>query len=111
MRAARLWAGPGQTFAAEGLRLDHRPDLVAINIEIADAHAIAYEIRRGIDAAVQAKRQSVGGGIDGVANRVQAIACKPDDVKNEAGNLILEYAHRFDGGDVPRKEPAVVQGG
>jgi len=36
----RLWSGAGEALAAEGLRLDHCPDLVAIDIKVAHAHAI-----------------------------------------------------------------------
>src|SRR6187402_1462380 len=39
VRAAGLRTGAGQTFAAERLHTDHRTDLVAVDVAVADARA------------------------------------------------------------------------
>ena len=44
MRAARLGAGAGQALATERLHPDHRADLVAVDVDVADVDAVADAI-------------------------------------------------------------------
>src|SRR6185437_5053462 len=58
VRTAGLGAGAGQVFAAERLYADHRADLVAVDIEVADFGATADVFDGFVDAAVDAEREA-----------------------------------------------------
>ena len=64
MRAARLGAGPDKPLAAERLAFDHRADLVAVDVEIADPGMLLDIVADGIDPALQAERQAIAGRVD-----------------------------------------------
>src|SRR6185437_15172646 len=64
VRAAGLGAGAGEGFATERLRADHRADLVAVDVAVADAGVAADVFHGVVDAAVHAERQAVAGGVD-----------------------------------------------
>src|SRR5947207_1344622 len=96
MRAARLWSGAGQAFAAERLHAHDRADLIAIHIGVSGMDMIANEFRRVVDAAVHAKRETVAGGVDGFANLLQPSAGVAYDMKNGAEHLSFEHRNGFD---------------
>src|SRR5574337_1995952 len=56
MRAAGLGSGAGQVLAAERLHADHRADLVAVDVEVADLGAAPDVLDGFVDAAVHAER-------------------------------------------------------
>ena len=64
MRAAGLGPGAAQALAAERLAFDHRADLVAVDVEIADPGMLLDIVADGVDAALQAERQAVAGRVD-----------------------------------------------
>src|SRR5580704_19309571 len=61
MGSAGLRPGSGETGAAERLRSDHRADDAAIDIDIADHKALDDVLYRGIDARLDAERETVSG--------------------------------------------------
>ena len=62
--AAGLRPGARKPLAAERLHADHGADLVAVDVEIADAGVLGDVIGDAVDAAVQAERQPIAGGVD-----------------------------------------------
>ena len=82
VRPACFWAGTGQTFAAERLHADHRSDLVAVDVAIADPDVAHDVLHRGIDARVDAQRQAVAGGIDLRQHLVQVAGLVADDMED-----------------------------
>ena len=55
---------PLQALAAERLAFDHGADLVAVDVEIADAGMLLDIVADGVDAALQAEGQAVAGRVD-----------------------------------------------
>src|SRR6185312_6544022 len=58
MRTAGLGAGTGKVLAAERLHADHRTDLVAVDVDVADFRAAPDVVHRFVDATVDAERQA-----------------------------------------------------
>ncbi len=90
MRAAGLGPGAAEAFAAEGLAFDHRADLVAVDIEIADPRMLLDIVADGVDPALQAEGQAVAGRIDLIDNLIEAVARKTDDVKDRPEILAIQ---------------------
>ena len=65
MRTAGLRTGAGEAFAAERLRADHRADLVAVDVDVADVKVLDDVLNPVVDPRMQPERQAVSGGIDG----------------------------------------------
>src|SRR5690606_35845795 len=61
---ASLGTRTRETLAAERLAADDRADLVAVDVEVARAGTPFDEAAGGIDAAVQAEREAIAGGVD-----------------------------------------------
>src|SRR5690348_6854379 len=87
MRSASLRARAAEAFAAEWLAFDHCADLVAVDVEIADAGMLFDIIADRVDAALQAKSQPEPCRVDRVHNLVELIRGKTGDV--EDGTEIL----------------------
>jgi hypothetical protein len=64
VRAAGLGAGAGQALAAERLHADHRADLVAVDVDVADLRPRDDAVDGFVDARVDAQGQAVAGGVD-----------------------------------------------
>src|SRR5690348_17575794 len=64
MRTAGLGAGAGQVLAAEWLHADHRADLIAVDVEVANLRAAADVFDGFVDAAVDAECQAKTRGVD-----------------------------------------------
>src|SRR4249919_990207 len=64
MRAAGLGAGPRESLAAERLHTDDRADLVAVDVDVADAGPGHDAVDGGVDARMHAKRQAKTGVVD-----------------------------------------------
>src|SRR6185312_7336303 len=102
VRTARLRTRAGEPFAAERLHADYRADHVAVDIGIADPQALMNAPHRLVDAAMNAERQAVAGGRDGVEDTIKGIAAPAHDVKDrtehfagqQVGPLDLEDARR-----------------
>ena len=92
MGPASLGAGAAQALAAERLAFDHGPDLVAIHVEIADARMLLDIVAHGVDAALQAKRQAVTGGVDLFDDRFEAFRGKPHEMENWPEILAIQLA-------------------
>ena len=92
MRAAGLGPGAAQALAAERLAFDHRADLVAVDVEIADPGMLLDIVADGVDPALQAERQAVAGRIDLLDDLVEAVAGEADDMKNRAEILAFQLA-------------------
>src|SRR5438270_9709058 len=93
VRAAGLGAGSAQPLAAERLAFDHGADLVAVHVEITDAGMLLHIVSHCADAALQAKRQSVAGGIDVLDNPPKAVRRKSDDMKDRTEILTIQLAY------------------
>ena len=74
MRSACLRAGAAQALAAEGLAFDHGADLVAVDVEIADARMFLDIVANGVDAALEAERQAIAGRVDRIDDLVELVA-------------------------------------
>src|SRR5678815_3497610 len=59
MWSAGFGAGPRQALAAKWLALDNRPDLVAVDVEIADPCVLLDKVADGIDPALQAQGEAI----------------------------------------------------
>src|SRR4051812_18605841 len=92
VRPARLGPGTAQALAAERLALDYRADLVAVDVEIADAGMLLDIIADGIDAALQAQGEAVAGGVDRLDNLVEPVSGKADHVQNRTEILTIQLA-------------------
>ena len=92
MRAASLRAGPRQPFPAEWLAFDHRANLVAIDVEIADPR-MAFDIdARRVDAALEPQRKAISAGIDRRDDAIELARFPPNNVQNGAEMLAVEPA-------------------
>src|SRR4249919_1972352 len=84
MRPAGLRSGTAEALAAERLAFDDRSDLVAVDVEIADARMLLDIVANRVDPALQAERKAVTGGVDRLDHLVELITGEADDVKNRA---------------------------
>src|SRR5256885_13949813 len=84
MRSAGLGPGAAQTLAAEWLAFDHRSDLVAVDVEIADAGMLLDIIADGVDAALQAEGEAVTGGVNVLDHLVELVAGEVNDVEDRS---------------------------
>ena len=108
MRAARLGSGAGKPLAAKGLAAHHRADLVAVDIDVADLQSVDDALHRSVDAAVQAKRQAIAGGVDGIDHRVDFGRLECGDMQDGAENLAR---HRVDAGHAQQRRGDEMAGG
>src|SRR5438045_3789082 len=76
VRTAGLGPGTAQALAAKGLAFDHGADLVAVDIEVADAGMLLDIIAHGVDPALKAEGQAVAGRIDRFDHLVELVASK-----------------------------------
>ena len=90
MRPACLGARARQAFAAEGLALHHRANLVAIDVEIPHPRALFNKTLGCRNAAVQAKCQAKPGRIDIADNLAKIFGRKPCNMQDWAEVLALE---------------------
>ena len=90
VRSARLRARAGQTFTAEGLRADDRPDLIAVHIRIAHADAPSEAVGTIGQSCVQAERQAVAACVDRIDYRVRAPRREGRDMQYGAENFALD---------------------
>src|SRR5436853_2107042 len=109
MRPARFRSGSRQPLPAEGLYTHDRADLIAIDVCIAGMDVFADEIRSVFDAAVDAKRQAIAGGINRLADIRQPVAGKAHDMEDRSENLALQYRNGIDFKRMRReKRPVLV---
>src|SRR5437868_1004717 len=80
--AAGLGAGSAEAFAAERLAFDHRADLVAVDVEVADPSARLDEGTGGVDPALQPQRQAEAAGVDLVYDLAELARFPADDVED-----------------------------
>src|SRR5689334_21824451 len=92
VRAASLWAGAAEAFATERLALDHRADLITIDVKIADLGIFLDIVADGINAALEAEGQAVTSRVDCLDDLVELIAGKANDVKDCAEILAIQLA-------------------
>src|SRR5690606_29315126 len=81
VRAARLGAGAGHALTAERLAFDHRADLVAVDVEVADPRAGLDEAAGRLDPAVEAEREAVAGGVDVLDHPAELARLETHDVE------------------------------
>ena len=89
MRAAGLWPGAGQAFAAKGLDPHHRADLVAVHVHIANAGTGGNLINAVVNAGVQTKGQAIAQGIDLIDKYLQIISRIAHHVQDRAKDFAL----------------------
>ena len=94
MRAAGLGAGTGKALATEGLRADHRADLVPVYIDVADAHEAAHFGRGLLDAGVNPKREPEARGIERRTNIADPVARETDNMQHRSEHLALQRLDR-----------------
>ena len=92
MGTAGLRTGAAEALATERLAFDNRADLIAIDVEIADARMLLDIVANRVDAALQAERQSIAGGIDRLDDLVELVASKADNVKDRPEILAILLA-------------------
>src|SRR5438270_2496244 len=95
VRAAGLGAGSAQPLAAEWLAFDHGADLVAIDVEIADARVLLDIIAHRVDAALEAKRQPVARRVDILDNPRELIRGEADHVEDRTEILTIQLIYRL----------------
>ena len=96
VRATGLGTRAAQALAAEGLRAHHRADLVAIDVDVARAHAIDDVLHAIVDARVQAEGEPIAGPVDGVHHGVDLVGAEARDVQHRPEDFLFE---RPDAGD------------
>ena len=96
VRSARLGPGAGKAFAAERLAFDHRADLVAIDVQVADARALLDKVSGRVDPALQAERQAVPRGINVLDDLAEALGGEADDMQDRPEILTVEFVQRAD---------------
>ena len=92
MRSSGFRAGSAQPLASERLAFHHRADLVAIDVEIADAGMFLDIVTHRVDAALQAQGKAVAGRVDRIDDLVELVTGKANDVKNCAEILLIQLA-------------------
>ena len=97
-RPAGLGASARQAHAAKRLHADHRANHVAVDVNVAGLHLLRDLGNGFVNAAVDAKRQAVAGGVDGVQHLRQLLAAVAQYMQNWAEHLTLQalYAINFD---------------
>src|SRR5690554_3770591 len=94
VRTAGLGAGAGEALAAERLAADHRADLVAVDVEVADTGSAFDQPASGVDAAVEPEREAEAGAIDVLDHALEAAGGEARDVQHRAEVLPLEVPDR-----------------
>ena len=107
VRPSGLRSGPAQALAAEGLRAHHRADLVAIDVDVARAHAVDDVLHAIIDARVQAEGEPVAGSVDGVDDGVDLVGPERGDVQHRPEDFLFERPDAIDPQHCRRHEGAV----
>src|SRR3546814_1719340 len=85
-----------QPLAAEGLHADHGADLVAVDVDVADASTSGDALHRRIDAAVDAEGQAIAGPVDRVHDTVDAVAVEARDVEDRPEDLPFQLGDGID---------------
>src|SRR3546814_14473296 len=106
--AASLRSGARQPLAAEGLHADHGADLVAVDVDVADASTSGDALHRRIDAAVDAEGQAIAGPVDRVHDTVDAVAVEARDVEDRPEALPLPLGDGIDLEGPRRQEGAAL---
>ncbi len=83
-RASGFRPGARQATPAERLYPDHRADLVAVHIGVADTHARDNPPLHGFDARVHAKRQREAGAVDRIKHRIEPIGSVADHMQHRS---------------------------
>ena len=81
---------PEKALAAERLDADDRADLIAVDIEIADAGMLCDVVGDGLEAAVEAERQAIAAVVDGGDDLVEVALLEADDVQDRAEDFALQ---------------------
>ena len=89
---AGLGSRPAQPLAAERLALDHRADLIAVDVKIADPGMFLDIVAHRVDPALQPESEAIAGCVDLIDDLAQAIPGKADDVKDRTKVLAFQLA-------------------
>ena len=109
VRAAGLRSGPARALAAEGLRPDHRADLVAVDVDVAGPNPVHDVLHAVVDAGVQSEREAVAGRVDGIDDRLDAVRVVGGDVQHRSEDFLLEPFDAVDPQHRGRHESSVVR--
>src|SRR6478735_3531470 len=96
MRPAGLWPGAGQSLAPEGLRPDHRADLVAVDVDVSGMDAVDDVLHARVDAGVQPEGQAVALAVDVGQHAPDLVGVETRDVQHRPEHLALELADTGD---------------
>ena len=95
-RPARLRAGARQAHAAKRLHAHDSANHIAVHINIAHPHLLRDLGNRLVNAAVNAKRQAVAGGVDRVQHLAELLAAVAQHMQHRAEHLALQAADAVD---------------
>ena len=87
MRAASLRTGPGQPFAAEGLRSDDGADLVAVDVQVSGLGGVHDLLHAPVDAGMQAERQAIAARVHLAHDVADFLGFEGRDVEDGAEHL------------------------
>src|SRR5690606_25390837 len=107
VRPASLRTGTRKALAAKRLHADHRADLVAVDVAVADLDPRGDLLDRLVDARVHAARQPVAGRVDRVADLVELARLPADHVQPRAEHFPRELVERAQRVRARREETAV----
>ena len=106
VRAAGFRAGAREAVPAEGLYADHRPDHVAVDVEIARMRQLAHELRRVVDARMQTHGQAVARRVDLGHQARQAARLVAHHMQDRPEDLLIEIGGAVEPDDRRRHEGA-----
>src|SRR6185312_11871882 len=92
MRPAGFRTGAAEPLAAERLAFDNRADLVAVDVEIADAGMLLDIVAHRVDSALEPEREPVPRRVDRLDDLVELVRRKTDDMEDRAEILPIQFA-------------------
>jgi hypothetical protein len=97
MRSPGFRSGSGQPAPAERLHAHHGADLIAVDVDVADAAAALKRLGLRFDARVHTQGESVPGAVDALGNGIDVGGPEPHYVQNGTEHFALE---RVEGGNL-----------
>ena len=75
MRSTSLGTSAGKALAAERLAFDHRANLIAVDVEVADTCVLLDEVARGVDATLKTERKPISRCVDLLVRSSADVQC------------------------------------
>src|SRR5205085_9846213 len=85
--SASLWSGSRQPLPSKRLLTYDRANLIAVDVNISDPHALTNCSSRRLDAAMDCQRKAIPGRVNGVADVAQSVSGETYDMQHWSEHL------------------------